>query len=107
MNNIKINCLKWGTKYNSDYVNRTYGGLLKHCQVPFHFVCYTDDAKGISSKIETKNIKELSPYNTKKVFTYQKLFIIENSINIYYEHWNIDVIDVYYKNLTLQTNKIV
>ena len=78
MTNIKINCLKWGTKYDSDYVNRTYGGLLKHCQIPFHFVCYTDDSKGISSKIEIKDIQELRPYDTKRVFTYEKLFLIDN-----------------------------
>jgi len=77
MNNIKINCLKWGTKYNSDYVNRTYGGLLKHCQVPFHFVCYTDEPKEISSKIEIKDIEELRPYNTNMMFTYEKLMLID------------------------------
>ena len=49
---IKINCLKWGTLYGSEYVNRTYGGLLKYCKKPFDFVCYTDNSKGISSKIK-------------------------------------------------------
>ena len=73
----KINCLKWGTKYNSDYVNRTYGGLLKHCHESFHFVCYTDNPKGIFSKIETRDIEELRPYDTKKVFTYEKLMLID------------------------------
>ena len=45
---IKINCLKWGSLYGPEYVNRTYGGLLKHCKEPFHFVCYTDNADGIT-----------------------------------------------------------
>ena len=54
---IKINCLKWGNLYGPEYVNRTYGGLKKHCKKPFHFVCYTDDADGISSKIEVRDIK--------------------------------------------------
>ena len=77
MNNIKINCLKWGSLYGPEYVNRTYGGLLKHCKEPFHFVCYTDNADGISSRIEVKDIEELRPYNTKMVFTYEKLMLIE------------------------------
>ena len=70
MNSIKINCLKWGTLYGPEYVNRSYGGLLKHCKEPFHFVCYTDDSKGISSKIEVRDIQELLPYNTRRMFTY-------------------------------------
>ena len=77
MSNIKISCLKWGTLYGPEYVNRTYGGLLKHCKEPFHFVCYTDDANGICSQIEVKDIEELRPYNTKMVFTYEKLMLID------------------------------
>ena len=78
---IKINCLKWGNLYGSEYVNRSYGGLLKHCKIPFHFICYTDDKKGISSEIETRDIEELRPYNTKMVFTYEKLMFIEKEEN--------------------------
>ena len=77
MNSIKINCLKWGNLYGPEYVNRVYGGLLKHCQESFHFVCYTDDSTGISKNIEVKNISELRPYDTKKVFTYEKLILID------------------------------
>ena len=77
MSNIKISCLKWGSLYGPEYVNRTYGGLLKHCKEPFHFVCYTDDADGICSQIEVKDIEELRPYNTKMVFTYEKLMLID------------------------------
>ena len=77
MNNIKINCLKWGELYGSEYVNRAYGGLLKHCNEPFHFVCYTDNPDNISKDIEVRNIQELRPYATKMVFTYEKLMLID------------------------------
>ena len=77
MSRIKINCLKWGALYGPEYVNRAYGGLLKHCREPFHFVCYTDNVDGISSRIEVKDIEELRPYNTKMVFTYEKLMLID------------------------------
>ena len=76
MSRIKINCLKWGALYGPEYVNRAYGGLLKHCREPFHFVCYTDNVDGISSRIEVKDIEELRPYNTKMDFTYEKLMLI-------------------------------
>ena len=74
---IKFNCLKWGDLYGPEYVNRTYGGLLKHCAIPFHFVCYTDDSTDICKEIEIRDIQELRPYDTKKVFTYEKLMLID------------------------------
>lgn len=75
--NIKINCLKWGNLYGFEYVNRAYGGLLRHCKVPFHFTCYTDNGDGIDPNIEVRDINELRPYDTKRVFTYEKLMLID------------------------------
>ena len=54
-------------------MNRSYGGLLRHCRVPFLFTCYTDNSDGINSNIEVRDIQELRPYDTKRVFTYEKL----------------------------------
>lgn len=76
---IKFNCLKWGSLYGPEYVNRAYGGLLRHCQVPFRFICYTDNSTDISSKIEIRDIEELRPYDTKMVFTYEKLMLIDKN----------------------------
>ena len=98
MNNIKINCLKWGSLYGPEYVNRTYGGLLKHCKEPFHFVCYTDNADGISSQIEVKNIEELRPYNTRRVFTYEKLMLIDKEE--YEKNFWIDLDVLVHKDIT-------
>lgn len=70
-------CLKWGTKYDAKYVNRLYGSLKKNCQVDFTFTCYTDDPTGLREEVEVKNIKELRPYDTNRVFTYEKLILLE------------------------------
>jgi hypothetical protein len=45
-------CIKWGTKYGSEYVNRLYQGVSKHLSQPFRFVCLTDDADGIDAAVD-------------------------------------------------------
>ncbi len=45
-------CIKWGTKYGSEYVNRLYQGVRKHLAQPFRFVCLTDNAEGIDAAVD-------------------------------------------------------
>lgn len=54
MNNVL--CLKWGTLYSADYVNRLYRGVSKHLHRPFRFVCVTDDPTGLCEGVETAPI---------------------------------------------------
>jgi len=59
--NICIYCVKWGTKYNSEYVNKLYNGVKRYLideyyskyndDVSFAFICYTDDSINITSEI--------------------------------------------------------
>ncbi len=42
-----ILCMKWGTKYGPEYVNRLYAMVRRHLQGDFNFVCLTDNAQGI------------------------------------------------------------
>jgi hypothetical protein len=47
-----IMCLKHGTKYSADYVNKLYNGVKRHCSLDFEMVCLTDDPKDIHSDIK-------------------------------------------------------
>ncbi len=51
MNRIVL-CVKWGSKYGPEYVNRLHGMVSRHLNGPFRFVCLTDDAKGVSQAVE-------------------------------------------------------
>ena len=51
-----IVCLKWGTAYSADYVNRLHSMVKRHLHVPFQMYCFTDDAAGINSEITVKPI---------------------------------------------------
>ena len=46
-------CLKHGTKYSSDYVNKLYNMVISNCTLDLEFVCITDNAKGINKNIRT------------------------------------------------------
>lgn len=48
---MKIVCLKWGTMYGADYVNKLYGGVQRNTTLPYEFYCYTDDPTGIRPEV--------------------------------------------------------
>lgn len=47
-------CLKWGTKYSAEYVNKLYNMVTRNLTVPHEFVCFTDDTTGINLGIRTE-----------------------------------------------------
>lgn len=49
---VNVICLKWGTAYGPEYVNRLYRGVKKNMDRPFRFVCFTDNAEGLDAEIE-------------------------------------------------------
>ncbi|MEL6423796.1 MAG: hypothetical protein AAFQ42_15330, partial [Pseudomonadota bacterium] len=53
-------CMKWGTRYPSDYVNRLWSMIDRHTARPTRLVCYTDDAQGIDPSVTTAPIPEIN-----------------------------------------------
>lgn len=56
---VNILCLKWGTLYSAEYVNRLYRGVKAHLTKPFRFVCVTDDPSGLCEGVETAEIPSM------------------------------------------------
>src|SRR5690554_2279698 len=54
MQPVNIICIKWGTKYGSDYVNKLYSMVSRNISIPYRFVCLTDDADDIIQKDDIK-----------------------------------------------------
>ena len=54
-----ILCMKWGTKYGPEYVNRLYAMVRRHLSGDFHFVCLTDDGTGIRPEVRCLPIPPL------------------------------------------------
>ena len=53
-------CMKWGTKYDCEYVNKIYRMCMRNTTVKFRFICYTDDASGIDENVEIKPLPEMN-----------------------------------------------
>lgn len=53
-------CMKWGTKYGPEYVNRLYGMVRRHLQGEFRFVCLTDRSSGIRAEVQCLPIPPLA-----------------------------------------------
>ena len=47
---ITVVCVKVGTKYNSEYVNKLQNMVSRHLTVPHDFICITDDHVGVNCK---------------------------------------------------------
>lgn len=57
---VNVVCVKWGTAYSADYVNRLYRMVSANLSRPFRFVCFTDDGAGITSAVECLPIPPLN-----------------------------------------------
>lgn len=55
-----ILCMKWGTKYGPEYVNRLYNMVKRHLSLPFKMVCFTDRTEGIDPAVKCFPIPSLS-----------------------------------------------
>lgn len=55
----QIVCIKWGTMYGADYVNRLYGMVSRNLSSPFRLVCLTDDRSGIRPEVDCFDLPEL------------------------------------------------
>lgn len=54
---VKIICLKWGTKYPAEYVNRLYRMINNHLTIPFEFYCLTDNSNGLYHEVNVLNLE--------------------------------------------------
>ena len=49
---INILCVKHGSKYSADYVNKLYSMVSRNLKKPFEFYCYTEDPTNLRSEVQ-------------------------------------------------------
>lgn len=47
-----VACIKWGTAFGPDYVNRLYSGVRRHLPGPIRFLCMTEETRGLHPDVE-------------------------------------------------------
>jgi len=72
MQTVNVLCIKWGTKYGPDYVNRLRSMVRRHLRRPHRFVCLTDDRAGIEPDIEVLDIPAvgIDDFDARKPWTF-------------------------------------
>ena len=68
-----IICMKWGSRYVPEYVNRLYRAIKKHTQKTTRLYCFTDDIKNINEKIICKPLPKISLPNTISYTPWRKI----------------------------------
>lgn len=76
-----IICMKWGTRYSAEYVNRLYGMVVRNTTWKFRFVCFTDDSRGIRPEVECRSLPE-APHATVNGSYWPKLGMMRDDIGL-------------------------
>lgn len=45
---INVLCVKWGSRYPADYVNKLYAGIKRNTTWDITFYCFTQDPTGLN-----------------------------------------------------------
>jgi len=53
-------CMKWGTRYGADFVNRLEIAIKRNTTRPTQLVCLTDDSSGVSETVHCKAIPDIN-----------------------------------------------
>ena len=53
-------CMKWGSRYNFDFVNRLYTSIQKHTDRTTKLYCFTDNVEGIYKEVICKPLPKLN-----------------------------------------------
>jgi hypothetical protein len=56
---LTIVCLKWGTKFPAASVTVLYNAVRRNLDIPFRFICFTDDPTGFAPGIEARPILDI------------------------------------------------
>ncbi len=97
-------CMKWGKKYDADYMNRLYNGIKKNMTKPFKLYCITDIPEGLNPEIKDIKLEtKFSGWMKKSILFDEKILnqiegINENSLICF-----IDLDMIIYNNIDFLT----
>lgn len=65
-------CIKWGTAYSGEYVNRLYNMVLRYTTKSVRFYCFTDSSDGLNPEIIVKPLPVLQVKPEENKYVYRK-----------------------------------
>ena len=88
-------CVKHGTKYGAEYVNRLASMVRRWCSVEVDFFCLTDDPVGLDAKVQTLKLPNKNILGQDISGWWQKLFMFREKIEEFGSHvlyFDLDVV---------------
>ena len=79
----QIICMKWGSLYGPDYVNKLYNMCNRNITESIRFVCLTDDPKGLNDKIEIFPCPEVNIPSPRNNYGWRKLSLFSTSNKLF------------------------
>ncbi|MEH6456919.1 MAG: glycosyltransferase [Cocleimonas sp.] len=77
---VTIICMKWGTKYGAEYVNKLYAMVKRNLTIPFQMVCFTDNGEGVNSDVVIKDLPPLDLPKSAPERGWNKLTTLQNNL---------------------------
>lgn len=80
---VNVLCLKWGDMYGPEYVNILYAMVARNLNLPFRFVCFTENAQGLDDGIEVQPLPEFEepPWEYARICSaWRKLALFEQGL---------------------------
>ena len=68
-----IICMKWGSRYGPEYVNRLYKSITKHTKTRTNVYCFTDNAENINEKVICKPLPKINLPKTISLTPWRKM----------------------------------
>lgn len=106
---INIVCVKWGTKYGPEYVNRLYAGIRRHTTQEFKFWCFTEDVQGVRDEVMTVPLAYADQLDSwwNKIYLFSDLIPIPLGEQIFYVDLDTLIVGNIDDLLIKDTNKII
>jgi hypothetical protein len=70
-----IICMKWGSLYGPEFVNRLYNSVKRHTKKTTKVYCFTDDTKDINKNVICKPLPKISLPNIISLTPWRKLSV--------------------------------
>ncbi len=77
---VNVVCMKWGTAYGPDYVNRLHAMVTRHLGRPHRFMCFTDDPAGIDAAVETAPLPPIDIAPERAMLPWRKIALFNREL---------------------------
>lgn len=73
-------CMKWGTRYGADFVNRLHAAVQRNTSRPTQLVCLTDDETGVHQDVRCAPIPDVNLPEDLALTPWRKLVLWKDGI---------------------------